>query len=169
MTRAERVGHVLRDTRHKLYTYQQFEAIKKETAMAPGSPLTTVARRRGETATSDPADDGSSGGDVRMATEFVTAIKTSEIPTGGITAVDVRGMRVALANVAGTYYAFNDECTHEQCSLAELGELAGTTLTCTCHGSEFDVRTGKVLAPPATLPVKVYPVRVAGDAVQIEV
>jgi 3-phenylpropionate/trans-cinnamate dioxygenase ferredoxin subunit len=47
--------------------------------------------------------------------------------------------------------------------------MTGTTVTCTCHGSEFDVRTGKVLAPPATAPVKVYPVRVAGDALQIEV
>jgi 3-phenylpropionate/trans-cinnamate dioxygenase ferredoxin component len=107
--------------------------------------------------------------DSRMATEFVTATKTSEIPAGSVTAVDVRGMRIAVANVGGTYYAFDDECTHEQCSLAEYGELAGTTLTCTCHGSEFDVRTGKVLAPPATVPVKVYPVQVAGDALQIEV
>jgi len=104
-----------------------------------------------------------------MASEFVTAIKTSEIPAGGITAIDVRGIRVAVANVGGTYYAFDDACTHEQCSLAEEGELEGTTVTCTCHGSEFDVRTGKVLAPPATLPVKMYPVRVAGDALQIEV
>ena len=104
-----------------------------------------------------------------MASEFVTAIKTSEIPAGGITAIDVRGIRVAVANVGGTYYAFDDACTHEQCSLAEEGDLEGTTVTCTCHGSEFDVRTGKVLAPPATLAVKVYPVRVAGDALQIEV
>ena len=104
-----------------------------------------------------------------MAAEFVTAIKTSEIPAGGVTAIDVRGTRIAVVNAGGTYYAFNDECTHEQCSLAEYGELAGTTVTCTCHGSEFDVRTGKVLAPPATVPVKVYPVRVAGDALQIEV
>ena len=104
-----------------------------------------------------------------MASEFVTAIKTSEIPAGGITAIDVRGIRVAVANVGGTYYAFDDACTHEQCSLAEEGELEGTTVTCTCHGSEFDVRTGKVLAPPAMVPVKVYPVRVAGDALQIEV
>ena len=104
-----------------------------------------------------------------MATEFVTVIKTSEIPAGGITAVDVHGKRVAVANVAGTYYAFDDECTHEQCSLATEGELEGTTVTCTCHGSEFDVRTGKVLAPPASVPVKVYPVRVEGDTVQIEV
>jgi 3-phenylpropionate/trans-cinnamate dioxygenase ferredoxin subunit len=103
-----------------------------------------------------------------MATEFVTAIKTSEVPVGGVTAIDVRGKRIAVANVSGTYYAFDDACTHAQCSLAEEGELAGTTLTCNCHGSEFDVRTGKVLAPPATLPVKVYPVRVAGDALQIE-
>ena len=28
-----------------------------------------------------------------MATEFVTAIKTSEIPAGGVTAIDVRGTR----------------------------------------------------------------------------
>jgi 3-phenylpropionate/trans-cinnamate dioxygenase ferredoxin component len=104
-----------------------------------------------------------------MATELLTVIKTSEIPAGGITAVDAHGMRVAVANVAGTYYAFDDACTHEQCSLATDGELEGTTVTCTCHGSEFDVRTGKVLAPPATQPVKVYPVRVAGDALQIEV
>ena len=104
-----------------------------------------------------------------MKAEFVTAIKTSEISVGGITAIDLRGMRVAVANVAGTYYAFDDACTHEQCSLAEEGELTGTTVTCTCQGSEFDVRMGNVLAAPATVPVRVYPVRVAGDALQIEV
>ena len=104
-----------------------------------------------------------------MAAEFVTAIKMNEIPVGGVAAIDVRGTRIAVANVGGTYYAFDDACTHEQCSLAQEGELAGTTLTCTCHGSEFDVRTGKVLAPPATLPVKVFRVQVAGDSLQIEV
>jgi nitrite reductase/ring-hydroxylating ferredoxin subunit len=104
-----------------------------------------------------------------MAAEFVTTIKTNDIPEGGLVAVDVRGTRIAVANVGGTYYAFEDACTHEQCSLAEEGELAGTTLTCTCHGSEFDVRTGNVLAPPATLPVKAYRTRVDGDALQIEV
>ena len=104
-----------------------------------------------------------------MAAELVTTIKTSEIPAGAIVAVDVRGTRIAVANVGGTYYAFDDACTHEQCSLTEMGDLAGTTVTCTCHGSEFDVRTGKVLAPPATVPVKVYATRVEGDALHIEV
>ncbi len=104
-----------------------------------------------------------------MATEFVTTIKASEVPVGGVAAADVRGTRIAISNVGGTYYAFDDACTHEQCSLTEEGELAGTTITCTCHGSEFDVRTGKVLAPPTLLPVKVYRTRVDGDALQVEV
>jgi 3-phenylpropionate/trans-cinnamate dioxygenase ferredoxin subunit len=102
-------------------------------------------------------------------TTGVTTIKASAIPMGGVAAFDVRGTRVAVANVDGTYYAFDDACTHEQCSLAEEGELTGTTLTCTCHGSQFDVRTGAVLAPPATIPVKVYPTKDEGDALRIDV
>ncbi len=104
-----------------------------------------------------------------MAPEVVTTIKTNEIPAGAMVALDVRGTRVAVANVGGNYYAFDDSCTHEQCSLTEMGELAETTVTCTCHGSEFDVRTGKVLAPPATVPVKVYPTRIEGDALHIDI
>ena len=104
-----------------------------------------------------------------MTPEFVTIFKTSRVPVGSIAAGDVRGTRIAVANIGGAYYAFDDTCTHEQCSLTEQGELADATITCTCHGSEFDVRTGKVLAPPALLPVKVYATRIDGDALQIEV
>ena len=104
-----------------------------------------------------------------MAAEFITVIKASDIPVGTHTAFDVRGMRIAVANVGGTYYAFDDACTHEQCSLTDDGELAGITVTCTCHGSQFDVQTGGVLAPPAVLPVKVYRTRIHNDALQIEV
>ena len=100
---------------------------------------------------------------------YVTGIKTSDVPVEGITVVDVGGRQIAVANVGGTFYAFDAECTHEQCPLAEYGEIAGTTLTCTCHGSEFDLRTGKVLAPPAQTPLAVYRTRVEGDALQIEV
>ena len=103
-----------------------------------------------------------------MANDFVTVIDTRNIPAGGLAVVDVRGTRIAVANVGGRFYAFDDTCTHEQCSLAD-GDLAGTTVTCMCHGAEYDVRTGEVLAPPAPLPVKVYRTRVDGDSLQIEV
>ena len=104
-----------------------------------------------------------------MAAEFVTLFTTTQIEPGTVVSADVRGLRVAVANVGGTYYAFDDTCTHEQCSLAEYGELAEATITCTCHNSEFDVRTGKVLAPPALIPLKVFRTRVVGDALQIEI
>lgn len=100
--------------------------------------------------------------------DFRTVLKTMDIPPGALVAVDVAGVRVSVANVGGTFYAFDDTCTHEQCSLAE-GDLAGTTVTCMCHGAQFDVRTGQVLAPPAPLPVNVYRTRLDGDAVQIEI
>jgi len=99
---------------------------------------------------------------------FVPALKTADVPANGMVAVQVNGSRIAVANVQGVYYAFDDECTHEQCSLAE-GDLAGTTVTCMCHGAEFDVRSGAVLAPPAVVPVRVYRTRVEGDALHIEI
>ena len=103
-----------------------------------------------------------------MAAGFRRAINTADIPANGMVVVDVNGSRIAVANVQGVYYAFDDECTHEQCSLAE-GDIAGTTVTCMCHGAEFDVRSGAVLAPPAVVPIRVYRTRVEGDALHIEV
>ena len=103
-----------------------------------------------------------------MAAEFVKAVNTRQIPDGGLVGVEVRGVSIAVANVGGMFYAFDDTCTHEQCSLAE-GDLAGTTVTCMCHGAEFDVRTGEVLALPAPSPVKTYRTRIDGDELLVEV
>jgi nitrite reductase/ring-hydroxylating ferredoxin subunit len=104
-----------------------------------------------------------------MTGEFVrTPLLSADLLPGSIAAIDVRGTRIAVANVAGTYYAFDDTCTHAQCSLAE-GDLAGTTVTCMCHGAEFDVRTGAVLAPPAPAPVRAYRIRVEAGVLEIEV
>jgi 3-phenylpropionate/trans-cinnamate dioxygenase ferredoxin component len=103
-----------------------------------------------------------------MCEGFVPAIKTTDIPVNGMVGVDVKGTRIAVANVQGACYAFDDECTHEQCSLAE-GDLGGTTVTCMCHGAEFDIRSGAVLAPPAVLPIRTYRTHVEGDALHIEI
>lgn len=101
-----------------------------------------------------------------MAT-FVTVASTGGIPEGELAAFDVNGVRVALTQTGGTYYAFGDTCTHQQCSLAE-GDVDGTTVTCPCHGSQFDVTTGAVRRGPARDPVASYAVRVEGDALQVE-
>jgi 3-phenylpropionate/trans-cinnamate dioxygenase ferredoxin subunit len=75
---------------------------------------------------------------------------------------DVGGTKVSVANVAGRLYAFEDTCTHQACSLA-TGDLDGTTVTCPCHGSQFDVTSGAVLRGPAERPVRSRVVRVEGE------
>jgi 3-phenylpropionate/trans-cinnamate dioxygenase ferredoxin subunit len=100
--------------------------------------------------------------------EFVTVAKSSDVAEGDLMSVEASDKTIALANVGGTIYAFDDTCTHQQCSLSE-GDLSGTTLTCYCHGSQFDITTGAVVGPPATEPVPTYPVRIEGEDVQVEV
>ena len=100
--------------------------------------------------------------------DFITVGKTDEVPVGEARSFDVNGVAVAVANVGGTLFAFDDTCPHRQCSLAE-GELEETTIICACHGSEFDVRTGELLNPPATEPVAHYELKVEGGEIQIQV
>ncbi|HET9289121.1 MAG TPA: cytochrome P450 [Gaiella sp.] len=79
-------------------------------------------------------------------------------PEGVLRRVEVEGRAVCVGRTAGGWVAFDDTCTHEECSLAE-GELDGGVVVCPCHGSEFDVRTGDVLTPPALEPLPIYEAR----------
>ena len=64
--------------------------------------------------------------------------KLSDVAEGQMRVFDVAGTKVNVANASGHLYAFDDTCTHMGCSLAN-GTLEGTTVTCACHGSQFDV------------------------------
>jgi nitrite reductase/ring-hydroxylating ferredoxin subunit len=98
--------------------------------------------------------------------ELITVGGKDEVPQGEMRQFQVGGEDVAVANVEGELHAFSDVCTHRQCSLAE-GDLDGTTVTCACHGSEFDVTTGDVLGGPAIEPVQTFRVTVEGDDLKI--
>jgi nitrite reductase/ring-hydroxylating ferredoxin subunit len=100
--------------------------------------------------------------------EFMTVAKSGDIDDGAVEVFEVGGQHVAVANVEGSLHAFGDICTHAHCSLAE-GDLDGKTVTCPCHGSQFDVTTGAVLNPPATEPVPTFPLRVEDDEIKVEV
>ncbi len=76
------------------------------------------------------------------------------------------GRAVCVGRLGGSWIAFDDTCTHEECSLSE-GELDGAVVVCPCHGSEFDVRTGDVLTPPALEPLPIYEAREDGGAILV--
>ncbi len=71
-----------------------------------------------------------------------------------------RRQRIALARVAGRFYAFDDLClcAQERCALS-AGLLTGTTIMCQCHGSRFDIATGAVIEGPATDNLNTYEAR----------
>lgn len=100
--------------------------------------------------------------------EFVTVTGGATPESGTLTAFDVSGERVAVVNLGGALYAFDDLCPHRQCSLAE-GRLVGAVVTCPCHGSQFEVTTGERLRGPAVRGVRAFAVRVEAGDLQVEI
>ena len=45
--------------------------------------------------------------------------------------------------------------------------MTGFKIECLLHGAEFDLRTGEVATPPASIPVETFEVNRTGDAVTI--
>ncbi|MEU6977956.1 MULTISPECIES: Rieske (2Fe-2S) protein [unclassified Streptomyces] len=79
-----------------------------------------------------------------------------EVPVGG--AKLYREQRLLVHCPAkGQYKAFSAQCTHAGCVLDKIEDNEGN---CPCHGSRFDVTTGKALQGPATVPLPEVPVRV---------
>jgi nitrite reductase/ring-hydroxylating ferredoxin subunit len=82
-----------------------------------------------------------------------------DIPPGTCKLGTVGDTQVAIFNVDGQFYATQAECTHRGGPLCE-GAMWGDIVTCPWHGSEFNVRTGNVVTPPAEEPLKTYSVQV---------
>src|SRR5437016_4973850 len=93
-------------------------------------------------------------------------VKTGDLNPGQLTVVQLDGKSIALANVAGEYHALDDVCPHRGCSLA-AGSLNGALVTCPCHGSQVDVRSGAVFRGPASRGVRAYSVAIHGDEIHV--
>lgn len=98
---------------------------------------------------------------------YVTVAKVGEVAPGCVKVSRIGDQEIAVFNVGGVYHAMDDVCTHDGGPLAE-GIIEDHVIECPRHGARFDIRTGAVLSMPATLPVATYPVRVAGDEIQVD-
>ncbi len=99
---------------------------------------------------------------------FVRVCATSDVAPDTALAVTVDDVAVAVVRDGDDWYAVYDECSHAAIALSE-GEVEGNQIECWLHGSRFDLRTGKPTNLPATEPVAIYPVRVEGDDVLVDV
>jgi nitrite reductase/ring-hydroxylating ferredoxin subunit len=98
---------------------------------------------------------------------FVKVAAVSDIPVGHGTLLDANGVTFALFNAGGgRFHATSPLCPHEDGPLAE-GWLEGDAVVCPWHGFDFELTTGHCRVDEG-LSIAVFPVRVAGDSVEVD-
>ena len=98
--------------------------------------------------------------------KFTDVASLEDLREGEMVKVDFDGRPIVLLQHEDGIHAFEGTCPHYGCGLWE-GTLEDHTLTCPCHGSQFDVRDGTLIHGPATAPVPSYDVRRRTGRVQI--
>jgi 3-phenylpropionate/trans-cinnamate dioxygenase ferredoxin component len=99
----------------------------------------------------------------------VRACKIEELKPGQALRLN-RTPPIAVYRLNDGFYATEDTCSHAQSSLSAGDvDLEECTVECPYHASLFDIRNGMPLSPPASKPVKTYPVKVVGEEVFVEV
>ena len=101
---------------------------------------------------------------------FVSVASLDQLEDGELLAVKVEGRSLCLARLDGEIYAFTDNCSHRDFPLSG-GELdpEECSVTCDWHGARFNIITGEVLSLPATQALRVYPCRIEGGEIQVDI
>jgi 3-phenylpropionate/trans-cinnamate dioxygenase ferredoxin subunit len=102
--------------------------------------------------------------------QVIEVCPISELAPGEMRLVEWEDLEIGVFNCAGTVYAIEDRCSHDDGPLVE-GELdqENCTIECPRHGSLFDLKTGKPLTLPAYVPVDTYEVLIEDDTIKVEV
>jgi 3-phenylpropionate/trans-cinnamate dioxygenase ferredoxin component len=90
---------------------------------------------------------------------FVEIAPVSDLPPGERMFLDFRDEPIVLFNIAGSFYAIGDVCTHDGGPLGD-GEVDDHQVICPRHGARFDVRDGTALTMPAVVDAPSYPVQI---------
>jgi 3-phenylpropionate/trans-cinnamate dioxygenase ferredoxin subunit len=98
--------------------------------------------------------------------EWIDVNNVANLPPGSVSLIDVNDIEVAVFNIGGQFYAIEDICTHDGGTLAE-GEVQGFEIECPRHGARFDLRSGRVTAPPACEDISTFQVRILDNRVQV--
>ena len=86
---------------------------------------------------------------------------TSEIPVGSgkiFTAEKV----VVTQPTSGDFKAFSAVCTHMGCIVSQI---SNGTIDCPCHGSQYSIKDGAVVAGPAPSPLPAEAIKVSGTSI----
>ena len=76
--------------------------------------------------------------------KLVAVGETSQLADGTMQHAPTEKGEVLVARVGDSYYVADNRCPHMSGRLSQ-GKLEGTVVTCPIHGSQFDLRDGKVV------------------------
>jgi carbazole 1,9a-dioxygenase ferredoxin component len=108
--------------------------------------------------------------DMNAANRVIKIVcETGDVAHGCAKRVELEGLPpLAVFNVDGEFYVTDDTCTHGDASLCE-GDVEGGIVECPFHQGAFDVRTGKVISAPCSIPLKTYDVTITNGTVAVEI
>ena len=102
--------------------------------------------------------------------EIIDVCSVNELPPGAKRVVEWDDLEIGVFNCAGTVYAIEDRCTHDDGPLVEgTFDPDACTIECPRHGSLFDLKTGRPKTLPAYEPVDTFPVIIDEDMIKLEV
>jgi nitrite reductase/ring-hydroxylating ferredoxin subunit len=99
---------------------------------------------------------------------YVKVASISEVAPGKIKGFVAGNKQIAVANMNGTFFAFEDKCPHMGAKLS-TGILLGNVVMCKMHGEQFDLTTGKPVMMLTHEPLKIYPVKVEGEDILADI
>jgi Rieske Fe-S protein len=138
-------------------------------ATSGAMPASGAMSSPGGAAPSSPAPAGSAqdgGGPSSPAKKSAKPAGTvlgaaSEIPVGGGTIY--KAAKVVVTQPArGQFKAFSAVCTHAGCTMSAV---ANGTIDCPCHGGQYKITNGAVVAGPPPSPLPARPVKVVNGQV----
>lgn len=97
----------------------------------------------------------------------IRACAADALQDGQLLAVEGAPLALGLARVGDAWFAFENNCTHEDFPLTE-GMVDGEELECALHGARFCLRSGAARAAPASCGIRTFPVSVEDGAVFVE-
>lgn len=106
-------------------------------------------------------DDAADVPPPRAPARGTALVDTADVPVGGC-AVVAEHKTVVTQPTQGEFKAFSAICTHQGCVVSSSSE---GVIPCRCHGSEFSLTDGSVLAGEAKEPLAEVAVVVTDDVV----
>jgi nitrite reductase/ring-hydroxylating ferredoxin subunit len=99
-------------------------------------------------------------------TQFDAVMKLAEVPQGSMRTCIIGEREIVICHTREGVFALDNICTHAHARMCE-GRLRATRLVCPLHGASFDIRDGRVLGPPAVVPLGTHAVRVVDGVVEV--